>query len=592
MINTLSFVNLKGCSRSIALEGLNLIVGSNSTGKTAIIDAVKLALLGYHPRLGKKPSLTWQLASPGVSIMTVKADAKEITWKKAPRGTISVAGADEESSVPSVMLDLQEWLALSGPGRIQYTLEHSGTVMEGCLEDVDRLLTFNPKVDARKLDRTDTIKFLRELTALAKTNRQTTAAELEVIQGVVNQDLVLDKEKPKNVDKELRAITLEIENIQNEELKARSRREAQEEAIARKSKEAATASGASSRLEFNQKELKGYQDRIAELTPKIQEAESANQDLAQSVSNSSLQLATQREEFRLKMETLSHAKSKLKCLSCGHDLSLEKVEQMETELSNLELSLLSLDVEHSEIAASADTTARNLRQLKTELQAASSGVYSCDKKIAIETASSTAAGGLIVEVDELRKSLTPLQSCDLTEKLAKKAELTQANREFIAWKGTEKQRAEATEAKAIKHEANERAKELQSAIKQTEEKLMEKVMGGMLQQANRLIEPVLGAKLSVNDGLFMLGNASLDTVSGSEEVCIFAGLQLALTSQLSDRVLIIDELGRLDDLRLGALLDTVDALIYDKTISQFIGVLPRESFTSELEINYIQCQKN
>ena len=55
--------NLKGRSFAYDLSPQVAIVGENFSGKTSIIDAIRLALIGYIPELGKLPSATWQLSS-------------------------------------------------------------------------------------------------------------------------------------------------------------------------------------------------------------------------------------------------------------------------------------------------------------------------------------------------------------------------------------------------------------------------------------------------------------------------------------------------------------------------------------------------
>ena len=55
--------NFKGVTKSYDLGDLSLIVGSNRAGKTTILDAIRLCLLGYHPKLGKQPSSLFSLSS-------------------------------------------------------------------------------------------------------------------------------------------------------------------------------------------------------------------------------------------------------------------------------------------------------------------------------------------------------------------------------------------------------------------------------------------------------------------------------------------------------------------------------------------------
>lgn len=62
-IDKISLKNLKGVTKDYDLSGSNLIYGDNGTGKTAILDSLRLACLGYHPKLGKTGSKIFTLSS-------------------------------------------------------------------------------------------------------------------------------------------------------------------------------------------------------------------------------------------------------------------------------------------------------------------------------------------------------------------------------------------------------------------------------------------------------------------------------------------------------------------------------------------------
>src|SRR6266496_5710010 len=55
--------NLKGKPFAYDLSPAVAIIGPNFAGKTRVIDAIRLALLGYLPELGKTNRATWGLAS-------------------------------------------------------------------------------------------------------------------------------------------------------------------------------------------------------------------------------------------------------------------------------------------------------------------------------------------------------------------------------------------------------------------------------------------------------------------------------------------------------------------------------------------------
>jgi hypothetical protein len=98
------------------------------------------------------------------------------------------------------------------------------------------------------------------------------------------------------------------------------------------------------------------------------------------------------------------------------------------------------------------------------------------------------------------------------------------------------------------------------------------VASTLLNIANRVIEPCLGRSLSLEEGDFVLGKASMMTLSGSERMVVYAGLQIALSAAHQPKIVLMDELGVIDTERKTKLFSVLEKLIEDKTISQFIGV--------------------
>jgi DNA repair exonuclease SbcCD ATPase subunit len=75
MITKLSIGGLKGQSREHLLGPLTLLKGPNGSGKTATLQALMIAFLGYEPRLGKRPEATMTLAADSrlsVEVLTDK----------------------------------------------------------------------------------------------------------------------------------------------------------------------------------------------------------------------------------------------------------------------------------------------------------------------------------------------------------------------------------------------------------------------------------------------------------------------------------------------------------------------------------------
>ncbi|MCH7708924.1 MAG: hypothetical protein IH884_10565 [Myxococcales bacterium] len=79
-------VNLKGRHLDVAPSALTLLIGENATGKTAVREAIVLALMGRHPEFGKQGKSILRLAGtgPSLSCKVELTDGRcfESTWKR------------------------------------------------------------------------------------------------------------------------------------------------------------------------------------------------------------------------------------------------------------------------------------------------------------------------------------------------------------------------------------------------------------------------------------------------------------------------------------------------------------------------------
>ena len=131
-ISRLYATNLKGRSFSYDLSPINIIVAPNEYGKTAVLDAVILSLMGYKLKPGKKPMKTADAIfrscgchGGGATELTVGAvlsDGVGIrrSWTMK-RGKITYDGPDKEW-IPPLLLDPSGFFAMSGPERRNHVL--------------------------------------------------------------------------------------------------------------------------------------------------------------------------------------------------------------------------------------------------------------------------------------------------------------------------------------------------------------------------------------------------------------------------------------------------------------------------------------
>lgn len=123
-ITRISARALKGRDFSIDTTPTTLIVGPNYSGKTAIIEAVRLTLLGYIPEIGKRNTATFELASGAQMEVELKLDTdarlKRRFWmeKGSVKTDDNIGEAAAEYSTP--LLDAGAYFAMTETERTDY----------------------------------------------------------------------------------------------------------------------------------------------------------------------------------------------------------------------------------------------------------------------------------------------------------------------------------------------------------------------------------------------------------------------------------------------------------------------------------------
>lgn len=116
-IKYIAGTNLKNGDFKIELSPLALITGKNGQGKSRVKDALFLALLGYHPDLGKKPAAFSRLSGPGLKFeaTAVFSDMTGVSrgWKKTRTGASSLPGNETIPPINLACLDTRAFLGLS-----------------------------------------------------------------------------------------------------------------------------------------------------------------------------------------------------------------------------------------------------------------------------------------------------------------------------------------------------------------------------------------------------------------------------------------------------------------------------------------------
>lgn len=115
---------MKGQTFTHDLTQLNYISGGNFRGKTARSSAIRLALWGYLPELGKDKKKTFELAGGrGMEVKLTFNDGSRVGRKWQLSGNsikVSEELVDWVQQIPSVVLDPKEYFGLSGDKRSKY----------------------------------------------------------------------------------------------------------------------------------------------------------------------------------------------------------------------------------------------------------------------------------------------------------------------------------------------------------------------------------------------------------------------------------------------------------------------------------------
>lgn len=131
-ISVVDFTNIKGCTARHELPELVAIVAPNGMGKTAISDALQLALTGSHADFGKQGKALMALASgPAMDVAATLTDGRKIarSWRMDAKGSVK-ATADEPEGWPSADVSMtfnpRTFVALNDRERVATLLRLAG----------------------------------------------------------------------------------------------------------------------------------------------------------------------------------------------------------------------------------------------------------------------------------------------------------------------------------------------------------------------------------------------------------------------------------------------------------------------------------
>lgn len=134
-INHVRGHNFKGQSFETGLGQMTLISGDNFSGKSTLTDAIRLALSGYIPAIGKANALLWRALAgnpdkEGTMEVQVGFDTgrtSKLTFSRNKKGAVSVDGAvPADLALDPMLLDVRKFFGMTAAQRIELIFAASG----------------------------------------------------------------------------------------------------------------------------------------------------------------------------------------------------------------------------------------------------------------------------------------------------------------------------------------------------------------------------------------------------------------------------------------------------------------------------------
>ena len=533
MITQIELWNIKGQNQQIKLTcPVVVFSGENGAGKTAFIDAVQVALLGHHIKLGTRANALLQLCSA--------SDASAwVTTKDARYGFKVVDGKVEEvksAGVNPFLIDLSTFLGMPGKDRVAYLLSISELDKRKPAIDWPPWPALEKLVESVPFDGCAS-KWLNKLQdVMGATVREQNA----IVKAASPQMLSLRTEIGEPIE-----INEDALNEWVEELSSVS--------------SLIGAINGVSNARVQQALVKTQMDELGSLESLKEAGIKLKSSLEKENGKSELLLQTQKS----KEQYIASIKAKVAvCPTCKRG----PINVTPTDAESASVALSAEEAKHESLLEVIEDSQIKRTALIKKIER---------NKADIETFKRLSSQTFITELpgndQRSRVTLTTRQEslkAAIDHGMAMKAK-KQMRDNAIARR--EKLSLESVAATNLSTHASTAGK----LIKEASAELVEKSIGPLLARANKLMDGLF-PKVDLVDGEFGIhqgGSFVSKTLSGAEQLCVFASLQVALCSDTTPgcRILMVDELSRLSPNRKIAFLRRMNELVKEGVIDQFLG---------------------
>jgi hypothetical protein len=620
---------LKGITRDYTLSPFTYIHGQNRSNKTSIIDAIQVAILGYHPSLQKTAASTFELCSGqemDVAVHFSDGNYVRRVYTKNTRGvSASVTPSDYGPDLRLMpCLDHSLYFGKSEKERVQQVINLSqGSEADALVPKVMSALKMIKNKDHKEIDERVLAALLSEMPAheegmpiqlwlgsvldwakaKAKEERAR-ATKFESSQAIVSEANAIDSlDNAKTID-ELRFEISRARADENEEIVLNERamsewRAYNEKYTARKEIEAKIkTSPAVEPVDALQREFdllmqqnKDLDTERSLITTKGQAAMSVHASKTSAMSVHISKKAASLSEIK-KLAGLDHCPT---CKASSEGWRKHAERYYSAEATEADLKIAELQAEADTAKSQADQLRPRLAQVKDAIGKNNARITELQAVIRRSTEIETNLRRNIVEYNKFgnnyvdQKPQPPAESDALR---AARDEVAKIARQIQAIESQEHERRRIEQIAEIGAEARsaaEMSKRIADKIQEKQAEIVEDSFGPILEVANKLSSGVMPSPIAYYDGrvgryvnpgsIFIPVNA----FSGSELKLTQVAITVGLCRQAANKIAIIDEMGVFDEQSRTRITQNAIDLIETGVIDQIImvGVQPPSNYISD-----------
>lgn len=588
---------------------VTVIVGSNSKGKSARIEALYLALLGYVP--DEKPLKAGRALFDTYSSgqrMEVSVSGQipvRRSWK-LNKSTVKYDGPKEDQ-IPPTVVDPSAYLSLSGPERtrhlfMEFVDADAQDVLNQVAAELKANVTGGPDVERLARETAGSIKppaqgqaineWMEKLVDDAREQRKVADANYKRLQEAVRANAQLsDSERPDEqaevdlaaLEKELNASTAQQQEIERQQSKTRE-----------EWRDAKAAAEELKRLELPDiEELeKALPERPAQPKP-----DTSMQTRLNTVLTEETKL---RSELQSEQAVLKKLKSDTKCPTCGSDISdaqKPNIERYELKISQHERNLAELQPKIDSWTADVERAKQEFDQQQAEFNRYVEALNNLNgaREAHARHEQLRQKSGRLAELEESGREAG--QKMDAIRQNIEQmgpaiAEAQQAANALKQWRAA--QAAAQRTADELKTAQDIRVVR-RAWVDTLEEKMRELVaqaVAPLLTTMNSLCAPILPGLVEFKDGELLLAGHAHRSASDSEKLLIYASLCVALAARSEFKLAVIGRLESFDYEKRPQLIGLLRDLTRQQVIGQavLVGVQPGrevETYGEDVQVEVV-----